>query len=159
MEAVSANTDDSYSRKRVFDEVLGKSRLFSPLIKARFERYRERLAELGTHPLSLCLELEAVSYEGLTALVQRMGDLARAPFAESFGRFSSEIIGRPADYYDDFHFFRSRVFKRHSRKPPAKEKPIPCVVKTMRLMGLDAPRVRVDAPTGRGRAPPRSAPG
>jgi len=116
----------------------------APLVKRRFEAYRETLAEFGTDPLSAYLEHEAISYERLTSMVQRLGELARAPFTESLSRYSSEIIGRPAEYFDDYYFFRNRVFKRYAKRLPTKERPVNKVVATMKRMGLDASRIAVD---------------
>lgn len=148
----AASTDDSAARKRLFDDFLSKSSLLSPLVHARFEGYRAKLAEFGTDPLTAYLELEAVSYERLGSLVQRLGELCRAPFAEALARYSSEIMGRPAEYYDDFYFFRSRVFKKYSKEAPTKEEPIACVVRTMKRMGLDASRIRVDDADRKGKS-------
>ncbi|MDG6914514.1 MAG: hypothetical protein JRN51_11025 [Nitrososphaerota archaeon] len=148
----SANTDDSAARKRVFDDFLGRSGILSPLIKGRFEAYRAKLAEFGTDPLSAYLELEGLSYERLDALVRRLGELAKGPFTEALARYSHEVVGRTAEYFDDFYFFRSRVFKRYSKAAPTREKPIEKVVRTMRRMGLDASKVPVDDTDRKGKS-------
>jgi len=140
----AASSDDSAARKTVFDDFVEKSSVLAPLVQRRFETYRALLARFGADPLSVYLEHEGISYDRLTFMVQHLGELARLPFRESLSRYSSEIIGRPAEYYDDYYFFRNRVFKRYAKKLPTKEKPIPLVVKTMKQMGLDASKIAVD---------------
>jgi len=140
----AASTDDSAARKTVFDDFINKSSVLTPLIKERFETYRAVLTQFGTDPLSEYLEHEEISYNRLTSMVQRLGELARAPFRESLSRYSSEIIGRDAEYYDDFYFFRNRVFRKYAAKLPTREKPIGKIVKTMKRMGLDASNIIVD---------------
>ena len=140
----AASTDDSAARKTVFDDFVGKSSILAPLIQKRFETYRTLVAQFGTDPLSAYLEHEGISYDRLSAMVQRLGELARAPFRDSLKGYSAEIIGRPAEYYDDYYFFRSRVFRRYAKSLPTKEKPIGKIVKTMRRMGLDASKIVVD---------------
>jgi hypothetical protein len=147
----AASTDDSAARRAVFDDFIQKSSILAPLVRTRFEAYRALLSRFGTDPLSAYLEHEGVSYERLTSMVQRLGDLARAPFRESLGRYSSEIVGRPADYYDDYYFFRSRVFRKYATRLPTKERPIAKIVKTMRRMGLDSSKIVVDDADRRGK--------
>jgi len=140
----AASTDDSVARKSVFDDFVLKSSVLAPLVQKRFETYRALTAQFGTDPLSAYLEHEGVPYDRLMSMVQRLGELARAPFRESLSRYSSEIIGRPAEYYDDYYFFRNRVFRKYAARLPTKEKPVGKVVKTMKLMGLDASKIVVD---------------
>lgn len=140
----AAGSDDSSARKKVFDDFIGKSSILAPIIRSRFEKYRELLAGFGTDPLSAYLEHEGIDYERLLSMVQRLGELARSPFDDSLAKYSAEIIGRPAEYYDDFYFFRNRVFKRYAKDLPTKERPIPKIVRTMKGIGLDASKIRVD---------------
>jgi len=140
----AASSDDSKSRKKIYDDFIQKSSVLAPLIQRRFETYRALLAQFGTDPLSSYLEHEGISYDGLTSMVRHLGELARLPFKDSLVKYSSEIVGRPAEYYDDYYFFRNRVFRKYAKKLPAREKPIPKIVKTMRRMGLDASRIAVD---------------
>jgi hypothetical protein len=140
----AASTDDSSARRRIFDDFVGKSAVLAPLIKERFEAYGEFLAGYGTDANSVYLESERISYGALMSTVGRLGDLARPLFSDALAKYSSEIIGRPAEYYDDYYFFRSRVFKRYAKSLPTKDKPITKIIKTMRRMGLDASRILVD---------------
>jgi hypothetical protein len=147
----AASSDDSSARKKVFDDFIAKSSVLAPIIQRRFETYKELLANFGTDPLAAYLEHEGVSYERLISMVQRLGELARSPFGESLEKYSSEIIGRPAEYYDDFYFFRNRVFKRYAKDLPTKQRPIPKIVRTMKRIGLDASKIEVDAADRKGK--------
>ena len=140
----AASSDDSTARRKVFDDFIQKSAVLGPLIEQRFETYRALLAKFGTDPLSSYLEQEGISYDRLTSMVQHLGELANGPFRDSLSRYSSEIIGRPAEYYDDYYFFRNRVFRKYSKTLPTKEKPISKIVRTMKQMGLDASKIKVD---------------
>jgi hypothetical protein len=140
----AASTDDSASRKAVFDDFVEKSSVLAPIIQKRFEAYKALLARFAADPLSTYLEQEATSYDRLFSMVQNLGELARTPFKDSLAHYSAEILGRPAEYYDDFYFFRNRVFRQYAKKLPTKEKPIDKILTTMKRMGLDASKILVD---------------
>ncbi len=140
----AASTDDSLARKSVFDVFIDKSRIVAPLVQTRFETYRGLLERFETNPLSLYLEQERTTYDRLIALCQNLGEASRGPFRESLDRYSKEILDRPAEYYDDYYFFRNRVFRRYAEKLPTNDKPIEKIVATMRKMGLDASKILVD---------------
>jgi hypothetical protein len=147
----AASSDDSAARKAIFDDFTRKSSVLAPFVQRRFEAYRALLGGFGTDPLSTYLEHERVSYERLTALVERLGELARGPFRDSLSEYSSEIIGRPAEYFDDYYFFRNRVFRRYARRLPTRENPIGKIVRTMKQMGLDASKIVVDETDRKGK--------
>ena len=140
----AAGTDDSAARRSVFDDFIEKSAVVAPVVQARFETYRGFLDRYETDPLSVYLEQERLNYDRLISLVQNLGDSVRRPFRNSLERYSEEILGRPAEYYDDYYFFRNRVFRRYAARLPTKDKPIDKIVKTMKRMGLDASNLAVD---------------
>ncbi len=140
----AASTDDSTTRRKVFDDFIVKSSIVAPLIKSRFETYASSVAVWGASPLAIYLEQERISYDRLATMVERLGELAGSAFRDSLEEYSSEILGRPAEYYDDYYFFRNRVFKRYEKRLPTKDKPINKILKTMKVMGLDASRIAVD---------------
>jgi hypothetical protein len=147
----AASTDDSSARKSVFDDFITQSILVAPLVQMRFETYRDFLDRYETDPLSVYLEQEKVSYDRLISLVQNLGEIAKRPFRDCLERYSREIVGRPADYYDDYYFFRNRVFRKYAEQLPTKGKPIDKIVKTMKQMGLDASKIAVDAADRKGK--------
>jgi hypothetical protein len=140
----AASTDDDSARKRIFDDFVVKSSVLGPLIQSRFETYRGLLAKFGTDPLSVYLQHEGVSYGRLSSMVERLGEHARGPFTDSLSQYSEEILGRPAEYYDDYYFFKNQVFKRYATELPTTEMPIASVTRTLKKMGLDASKIVVD---------------
>ncbi|MHB1907678.1 MAG: M3 family metallopeptidase [Nitrososphaerales archaeon] len=140
----TAKSDDSFARKELFDEFISKSRFLTPLIEARFKGYKESLAKCETDPLSLYLELEGLDYETMINFVDNLGKTLRPIFTSSVGEFSKEILEREPEYYDDYYFFRSRVFRKYAEHFPTKYEPVQKILTTMKGMGLDASKVKVD---------------
>ena len=104
---------DPAKRKQVFDEFISKTRYISPLVKARFDQIRKMYSEHShkkVSPLDAYLENEKVSRSQLIDFVKSMGKEARKPFQEALASIPKKVLGREAEYYDDFYFFRNRVY-------------------------------------------------
>jgi hypothetical protein len=104
---------DSSNRKQVFDEFIAKTKYLSPYIEKRFGLMAQIYLEYShkkISPLSGYLENEDISYSGLIDFVKSMGQQAKKPFRESLKNISKKVLGRDAEYYDDFYFFRNRVY-------------------------------------------------
>jgi hypothetical protein len=104
--------DDS-KRKQVFDEFITKTRFISPVIKKRFDEIGLAYAEYSKKkigPLDGYLENENVTYSRLIGFVKSMGQRAKKPFREALETVSKKVLGRDAEYYDDFYFFRNKVY-------------------------------------------------
>lgn len=141
----TAQSDDSKARKELYDDFIEKSKFLTPLIEARFNGYKRALAEYETDPLSLYLEVEKIGYERLISFVEELGSALKPTFREALEDYSKEILGgRETEYYDDFYFFRSRVFRRYEKELPTKYEPVRRVLLTMKQMGLDASKVKID---------------
>ncbi|MDP9197373.1 MAG: M3 family metallopeptidase [Thermoproteota archaeon] len=148
--------DDAQARKSVFDEFITKTRFIAPIIEKRFNiirnvyewfsRKAKPSVKDGFHseidPLSGYLESEGVTYSQLKELVTKMGEGARQPFARSMS-LASQIIGRPPEYYDDFYYFRNRIY-RDVEKPFGKVDPIMAVKRTLKSMGFDFSAISFD---------------
>jgi hypothetical protein len=106
----SAQTGSSADRKAVFDEFVNKVDLVTPTIKGMFDKSREVQSQYGTSPLQLYLQLEGLELRQLKDLVKTLGHAAKKPFAELLERYSQELNGRSAEYYDDLYYFRGRIF-------------------------------------------------
>jgi hypothetical protein len=104
---------DQAKRKHVFDEFISKTRHISPVIKERFDHigqvYREYLGKKFS-PLDGYLENEKISRSHLIDFVKSMGRQSRKPFKEALATISKKVLGRDAEYFDDFYFFRNRVY-------------------------------------------------
>lgn len=148
----ASGTDDSRARKDVFDTFLRKSSLLAPIVRARFDGFAKSMSDIGTDPLANYLAMEGIDYRHLIALVESLGSSLRPVFAKSLGRFSKEMLGRDADYYDDFYFFRSRVFRKYAEDFLPKVDPFAQIVRTMAEMGLDASKIRVDSADRKGKS-------
>ncbi|HJS67801.1 MAG TPA: hypothetical protein VJ730_00120 [Nitrososphaera sp.] len=104
---------DPAKRKQVFDEFISKTRYISPVIKERFSQMGKIYSEYSDKkmgPLDGYLENEKVSHSQLIDFVKSMGRQAKKPFQEALATISKKVLGREADYYDDFYFFRNRVY-------------------------------------------------
>src|ERR687895_548115 len=104
MRAISAET---------FVNFISQTRYISPVIKERFDQmdgiYRQ-YSDNKLTPLGGYLENEKISYSHLGNFVKSMGRQARKPFQEALHSISKKVLGRKAEYYDDFYFFRNRVY-------------------------------------------------
>lgn len=104
---------DPAKRKQVFDEFISKTRHISPVIKQRFDQVGKVYGEYSGKklgPLDGYLENEKVSHSQLIDFVKSMGRQAKKPFQEALAAMSKKVLGKEAEYYDDFYFFRNRVY-------------------------------------------------
>ncbi len=86
-----------------------------------------------------------MSYEKLISFVDQLGTGLKPSFREALEEYSNEILSREAEYYDDFYFFRSRVFRKYEESFPTKHEPISKIIRTLKEMGLDAGKIAVDS--------------
>ncbi|HEX2472093.1 MAG TPA: hypothetical protein VHJ59_05030, partial [Nitrososphaera sp.] len=137
---------DPKKRKHVFDEFISKTRYISPVIKERFDQmdriYRQHSDNKLT-PLDGYLENEKVSYSHLRNFVKSMGRQARKPFQEALQAMSKKVLGREAEYYDDFYFFRNRIYA-DLEKEFVGVNPPELVRRTLATMQFDLSSVRID---------------
>jgi hypothetical protein len=145
-------TDDSKAREEVFDTFLEKSSLLAPTIRARFGGMARAMSEFGTDPLSNYLGMEGVEYGRLVSFVDDLGSQIRPVFRRSLEHYSREILGREAEYYDDYYFFRSKVFRNYARSFLPKVNPFMQITRTMAEMNLDTSRIKVDSADRKGKS-------
>lgn len=137
---------DSKKRKHVFDEFISKTKYISPIIKERFDQmdriYRQHSDNKLT-PLDGYLKNEKISYSNLVDFVQTMGRQARKPFQEALQSISKKVLGRSPEYYDDFYFFRNRVYS-DLEKDFAGVSPPEQVRRTLTTMQFDLSSIYID---------------
>jgi hypothetical protein len=137
---------DPKKRKHVFDEFISKTRYISPIIKERFDQmdriYRQHSDNKLT-PLDGYLENEKVSYSHLRNFVKSMGRQARKPFQEALQAMSKKVLGRKAEYYDDFYFFRNRIYA-DLEKEFVGVNPPELVSRTLATMQFDLSSIQID---------------
>jgi hypothetical protein len=134
---------DAKSRKQVYDELVRKTPIIRPLIRAMFEKSWAVHRKYGTTPLSSYLESERITLPELKELVQKLGSAVRKPFREALDHFAMEIKKAPAEYYDDFYYFRGRIF-RPLDKIFSKFDPAEMPVRQLRRFGFDTRKIHVD---------------
>ena len=137
---------DDYKRKQVFDEFISKTHHIAPTIKKRFDEIGmsfEKYSGKKITPLASYLENEKISYSNLIDFVKSMGRQAKKPFREALKTVSKKVLGREAEYYDDFYFFRNRVYADYS-DGFAKINPPDQVRRTLESLRFDLSNIQID---------------
>jgi Peptidase family M3 len=137
---------DPKKRKHVFDEFISKTRYISPVIKERFDqmdRIYRQYSDNKLSPLDGYLENEKISYSHLGDFVKSLGRQARKPFQEALQTISKKVLGRKAEYYDDFYFFRNRVYADLDKEFVGVN-PTEQVRRTLATMQFDLSSIHID---------------
>ena len=137
---------DPKRRKHVFDEFTSKTRYISPVIKERFDqmdRIYRKYSDNKLTPLDGYLENEKISYSHLGDFVKSLGRQARKPFQEALYSISKKVLGRKAEYYDDFYFFRNRVYTDLDKEFVGVN-PTEQVRRTLATMRFDLSSIHID---------------
>ena len=134
---------DAKSRKLVYDELVQKTPTIRPLIRDMFRKSWAVHAKYGTKPLSVYLESERIRLGDLKELVQKLGAAVKRPFREALSRFSMEVKKAPAEYYDDFYYFRGRIFRPLDRIF-ARFDPVEMPIRQLKRFGFDTRPINVD---------------
>ena len=137
---------DPKKRKHVFDEFISKTRYISPVIKERFDKMDEiyrKYSDNKLTPLGGYLENEKISYSRLGNFVRSMGRQAKRPFQEALDSISKRVLGRKAEYYDDFYFFRNRVYA-DLEKELVGVNPTAQVIHTLATMQFNLSSIHID---------------
>lgn len=137
--------DDS-KRKQVFDEFVSKTHHIAPIIKKRFDEIGmsyEKYSKKKIDPLGSYLEHEGISYTYMIDFVKSLGQQAKKPFREALQTVSRSVLGREPEYYDDFYFFRNRVYSDLGDEF-SKINPPELVRRTLQSMQFDLSRIQID---------------
>ena len=137
---------DPKRRKHVFDEFISKTKYISPVIKERFDqmdRIYRKYSDNKLTPLGGYLENEKISYSHLGDFVKSLGRQARKPFQEALHSISKKVLGRKAEYYDDFYFFRNRVYADLDKEFVGVN-PTEQVRRTLATMRFDLSSIHID---------------
>lgn len=144
----NAAEKDDKKRKQVFDEFILKTRYIAPVIKKRFDEIGKSYAKYShkkVDPLDAYLEEEKFNnYSELVDFVKSLGNQAKKPFKEALADISKKVLKRDAEYYDDFYFFRNRLFDdmgKYFTKINALDK----VMHTLQDMQFDLSHINIDA--------------
>jgi hypothetical protein len=111
-----------------------------------------KISKTSMSPLDGYLENEKLSYSQLIQFVKSMGQQAKKPFREALANISEKVLGREAEYYDDFYFFRNKVYfdmeKNFSGIDPLQE-----VKKTLELIQFDLSKINFDVDNRKNKYP------
>ena len=111
-----------------------------------------KTSKTNMSPLDGYLENEKLSYSQLIQFVKSMGQQAKKPFREALTNVSEKVLGREAEYYDDFYFFRNKVYsdmeKHFSGVDPLLE-----VKKTLELIQFDLSKINFDVDNRKNKYP------
>src|ERR671921_753566 len=111
-----------------------------------------KISKTKMSPLDGYLENEKISYSQLIQFVKSMGQQAKKPFREALTNISQKVLGREAEYYDDFYFFRNKVYfdmeKNFSGIDPILE-----VKKTLELIQFDLSKINFDVDNRKNKYP------
>ena len=148
----NSHEKDHKKRKIVYDEFVKKTKYISPLINSRFRRIREIYSNFSDKvngaskkpltPLDGYLLSEKIGLLDLKKLITDLGQRAEKPFRNEM-QYASKLIGKDVEYYDDFYFFRNRIFL-DIEKYFSKTNPVRTVRKTLELIGFDFSRIKFD---------------
>ncbi len=148
----SYEKEDS-KRQEVFDEFIEKTNKISPIVESRFsvinQTYADysRIAEsnLGYNltPVSAYMSNENFKSDSLLEFVKSLGEKAKVPFRKALLDRSKEMLNRNPEYYDDFYFFRNRIYsdieQAFAHLDPVKE-----VKRTLNSMNFDLSNIQFD---------------
>ena len=146
---------NSSTRKQVFDEFIKKSAVLAPIIQKRFERITEvyeQYSNATVTPLGGYLENEKFSQSQLVSFVKTMGSRTRIAFAEALADVSQKVLGREAEYYDDYYFFRNRVFSEFDHVFAGID-PVSQAKKLLRKLGFDTSSIFFDVSNRKNKYP------
>jgi oligoendopeptidase F len=112
------------NRKEVFDEFIEKTKYIAPIIENRFSTIKQVYEEenkhskdekeinnsIKLHPVSAYLEHENIPYGKLIEFIKSIGEKAKKPFKDALMDIGKTILGKEPEYYDDFYYFRNKVY-------------------------------------------------
>lgn len=139
----NAITKDATIRKAVFDHFVSQAPQLIPLVKNGFDAMGEVYTRFDSSPITNYLEKEAFSYDELVRFLSQLGEGARSTFLKTAEKYAHEIKNGPFEYYDDFYFFRSQVFRPLDDHFKGIDS-IPEVHKVLRRLGFAVDQIKVD---------------
>jgi hypothetical protein len=137
-------TDDAQKRKEVFDEFITKAPIISYLVEKRMNITKEVYKQHSLTPLASYLELEQITYNELTNLLQKLGDGAKQAFLTATEHFAPQVLHKKTtEYYDDFYTWRGRIYKPLNKYLKEKN-PLNNVTQLLNNLGFNPSTIKVD---------------
>jgi len=140
----NSQTDDAKMRKEVFDEFIAKAPTIAHFVQKRMNITKEVYKGYDLTPLDSYLELEQISYNDLTNLLQKLGDGAKQTFLTTAEHFAPKVLHKTKiEYYDDFYTWRGRIYQPLSKYLEEK-KPLNEVLQLLTNLGFNPSAIKVD---------------
>src|SRR5438445_2696725 len=108
-------TADPKRRKQVYDDLVKKTPVIRPLIRAMFEQSWNIHKKYGVTPLRSYLESEKITRPELRELVQNLGSAVGNPLRAATQDYSLELRRAPPEYCVDCYYFRVGIYGRWRR--------------------------------------------
>lgn len=148
----SREKEDS-RRKEVFDEFIEQTRKISPIVESRFLTINQTYTEYAEvaesnlgyklSPISAYTTSENFSRDSLLGFVKSLGEKAMTPFRNILLHTGKELLNRNPEYYDDFYFFRNRIYSDIEGAFSYFE-PVSEVTRIMKSMNFDSSNILFD---------------
>jgi Zn-dependent M32 family carboxypeptidase len=144
---VNSLEENHKKRKDVYDEFIAKTNYIAPIVEQRFSLIKKVYRDLGEihglDPVSSYLEQENISYDQLIEFIKSMGKKAKKPFKEAFTEVSKDVLNIQPEYYDDFYFFRNKIYSDIQRNFSGID-PINEAKKALTNMDFDLSKIHFD---------------
>lgn len=98
-------------RRRVFDSLMEKAAVLTPVLQARFRASRDAFAARGLTPLDAYLADERVTEARIAELADSAASRARSEFQRLADHYAAELFGKPRmEYFDDMYLYRGSIY-------------------------------------------------
>ncbi len=105
------HVQDVGRRRRVFERLLERTSVLTPVLAQRFALSRDLTARYGVTPLDIYLEEEGIAAAALARLIDDTATTARPLFEEALARFAEELLGQSPEFYDDYYVFINVIYE------------------------------------------------
>ncbi len=140
---------DNKTRKKVFDEFLGKTKYITPIIEKNAETYKIACDKFGIDVLEPYLFQHGITKNKLKDVIEYLGSKLKKSFMKKFDYYSNELNGKEGEYYDDFYYFRNAIFE--NLKISRKFDIVRSVSDRMRILGFNTEKIYVDSDDRKGK--------
>jgi len=157
----SQEKEDS-KRQEVFDEFIEKTKKISPVVESRFSMINQTYAEysmiaesnLGYSltPVLAYMTGENFKRDSLLEFVKSLGEKAKKPFRKALLVTSKELLNKDPSYYDDFYFFRNRIYS-DIEETFAYLDPVAEVKRILKSMNFDLSNIQFDTESRKDKYP------
>jgi Peptidase family M3 len=157
----SHEKEDS-KRQEVFDEFIEKIQKISPIVESRFSLINQTYTEYSNMaesnleysltPVTAYMANENFKHNSLIEFVKSLGEKAKVPFRKTLLDRSNEMLKRYPEYYDDFYFFRNRIYS-DIEGAFASLDPVDEAKRTLKSMNFDLSNIQFDTENRKGKYP------